>query len=167
MEKDIQGPSIKYAFCNDKWRGARVPGERTESRERPVIRRLILSSSGEGGVFEPSLNGVPSPPGADIGGVLHCTGDETRTVDRYYGLQYPLDVVNYAEGVHTNNVDLFDGTAGNSPVTYAYDDGTGLSPASLFPGRRHRQWEYTQASGRTACPTARASASASTACRTG
>ena len=41
LEQVIQGPSIKYAFCNDKW--------------------LILLTSGEGGVFEPTLNNVPSP----------------------------------------------------------------------------------------------------------
>ncbi|KAH8067196.1 DNA binding protein [Aureococcus anophagefferens] len=45
LEQVIQGPSIKYAFCNDKW--------------------LILLTSGEGGVFEPALNNVRArrPPG--------------------------------------------------------------------------------------------------------
>ena len=101
----IQGPSIKYAFCNDKW--------------------LILMTSGEGGVFEPHLNNVPSPPLGVSGGVTYCTGDPTRTVDRYYSLQYPLDVVDFDEGVWTNNVDLFDGTAGNEGIPYLYDDGLG------------------------------------------
>ena len=46
LEQVIQGPSIKYAFCNDKW--------------------LILLTSGEGGVFEPTLNNVPSPSPACV-----------------------------------------------------------------------------------------------------
>ena len=47
LEQVIQGPSIKYAFCNDKW--------------------LLVLSSGEGGVFEPHLNNVPSPSRAASG----------------------------------------------------------------------------------------------------
>ncbi|KAH8060617.1 DNA binding protein [Aureococcus anophagefferens] len=84
LEQVIKGPSIKYAFCNDKW--------------------LVLLSSGEGGVFEPHLN------------------------------NYPLDVVDLPEGSWTNNVDLFDGTAGNAAVEYAYSDGTGVGAYGLPDG---------------------------------
>ena len=114
LEQVIKGPSIKYAFCNDKW--------------------LVLLSSGEGGVFEPHLNNVPSPPLGVSDGVTYCTGDPTRTVDRYYSLQYPLDVVDLPEGSWTNNVDLFDGTAGNAAVEYAYSDGTGVGAYGLPDG---------------------------------
>ncbi|KAH8064092.1 DNA binding protein [Aureococcus anophagefferens] len=143
LEQVIQGPSIKYAFCNDKW--------------------LILLTSGEGGVFEPTLNNVPSPSPAGVqrwtrgaslegglpradkkntnrrplgvsDGVTYCTGDPTRTVDRYYSLQYPLDVVDFDEGVWTNNVDLFDGTAGNEGIPYLYDDGLGIGTYGLPDG---------------------------------
>ena len=114
LEQVVQGPSIKYAFCNDKW--------------------LVMSTSGEGGVFEPHLNNVPSPPLGTSDGVTYCTGDPTRTVDRYYSLQYPLDVVDFDEGVWTNNVDLFDGTAGNAAVEYAYSDGTGVGAYGLPDG---------------------------------
>ena len=114
LEQVIKGPSIKYAFCNDKW--------------------LVLLSSGEGGVFEPHLNNVPSPPLGVSGGVTYCTGDPTRTVDRYYSLQYPLDVVDLPEGSWTNNVDLFDGTAGNEGIPYLYDDGLGIGTYGLPDG---------------------------------
>ncbi|KAH8068070.1 DNA binding protein [Aureococcus anophagefferens] len=95
---------------------------------------LILMTSGEGGVFEPHLNNVPSPPLGVSGGVTYCTGDPTRTVDRYYSLQYPLDVVDFDEGVWTNNVDLFDGTAGNEGIPYLYDDGLGIGTYGLPDG---------------------------------
>ena len=111
LEKVITGPSIKYAFCNDKW--------------------LVISSSGEGGVFDPNLNGVPSPPGASIDGTTYVTGDPTRTVDRYYSAFYPLDVVDHASGSHANNVDLFDGTSSNAAIPYAYSDGTGVGTYGL------------------------------------
>ncbi|KAK7249825.1 hypothetical protein SO694_00005163 [Aureococcus anophagefferens] len=115
LEQVIQGPSIKYAFCNDKW--------------------LLVLSSGEGGVFEPHLNNVPSPPLGTSDGVTYCTGDPARTVDRYYSLQYPLDVVDFDEGVYTNNVDLFDGSSGSDAIDYAYDDGTGIGTYGLPGGR--------------------------------
>ena len=67
-------------------------------------------------------------------GVTYCTGDPTRTVDRYYSLQYPLDVVDFDEGVWTNNVDLFDGTAGNEGIPYLYDDGLGIGTYGLPDG---------------------------------
>ncbi|KAH8076348.1 DNA binding protein [Aureococcus anophagefferens] len=114
LEQVIQGPSIKYAFCNDKW--------------------LLVLSSGEGGVFEPHLNNVPSPPLGTSDGVTYCTGDPTRTIDRYYSLQYPLDVVDFSSGVYTNNVDLFDGTSGSDAITYAYSDGTGIGTYGLPDG---------------------------------
>ena len=67
-------------------------------------------------------------------GVTYCTGDPTRTVDRYYSLQYPLDVVDFDEGVYTNNVDLFDGSSGSDAIAYAYDDGTGIGTYGLPDG---------------------------------
>ncbi|KAH8049957.1 DNA binding protein [Aureococcus anophagefferens] len=49
-------------------------------------------------------------------------------------LQYPLDVVDFDEGVWTNNVDLFDGTAGNEGIPYLYDDGLGIGTYGLPDG---------------------------------
>ena len=55
-------------------------------------------------------------------------------MDRYYSLQYPLDVVDFDEGVYTNNVDLFDGSSGSDAIDYAYDDGTGIGTYGLPDG---------------------------------
>ena len=95
-------------------RGRRLRAD-AQQRAEPVARRRPTCPMGNAAP-RASLEGATGllgkknrrPLGVSDG-VTYCTGDPTRTVDRYYSLQYPLDVVDFDEGVWTNNVDLFDG----------------------------------------------------------
>ncbi|KAH8075974.1 DNA binding protein [Aureococcus anophagefferens] len=134
LEQVIQGPSIKYAFCNDgglvlsSGEGGASSRTSTTCRARPARRPEILFRLEERKTSSSQAAGHVRRRHA------YCTGDPTRTVDRYYSLQYPLDVVDFDEGVYTNNVDLFDGSSGSDAIDYAYDDGTGIGTYGLPDG---------------------------------
>lgn len=113
--------SSRFAYCNAKW--------------------LVVSSTGEPGVFTANLDDVPFPPGDSSG--QYRTGMATLDTTMTEVLYFPLDVVDLEASSPSNNLEVFEGKTYLDDGTNQYglpaDAGTGTAVNGQMVRRTHTQ----------------------------